>query len=354
MRQIEIILQVAIVAALACAWHRLSAQSSPAPPAIPAKEAISTSANPFDNNPATILQLASGQNGMDFHASVPWHIKLSYDQFDEDGDNVHSGTFEEFYVAPKRYKQILTGDVLNQVNIATESGLYRSGDLDWVGAVELQVQNEVELPLYRSGLNRDKSRPESTVWQVGKASLPCVILRRTDMTISDNGLPKFCFDPNSVRLRYTRGKGWDETVYNNPVVFQGRTLARDTTVTQAGKPYLKIHVEIFEPLTQVDESLFAPPTGSSLIGGRIKLGSAILMDEYLISRGALAGSGEQGKVDLRFVVGKDGRVIESQVLDGPEKLRKTALKSLGEYRFKPFMVLDQPVEVESTTFFQYN
>jgi len=284
---------------------------------------------------------------------MPWHVKLTYDQFDEDGDNVHSGSFEEFYVGPKRYKQILTGDVINQIDVATDAGLYRSGDQTWISQVELQVQNEVLSPVHRASLKRDHTHAEAIDWPVGKINLPCVILRRTDMTISPNGLPKFCFDPETVRVRYTRGNGWDETVYNNIVTFQGRAIAKDTTVTHSGKPFLKIHVASLESLDPVDESLFKTQPGASLVGGRITLSSAILADEYLLERGALSGGGEKGEVHLRFVVGKDGRVIESDVIDGPEKLRKSALKSMREYRFRPFLVLDQPVEVESKMVFDY-
>jgi hypothetical protein len=56
----------------------------PAPPASP--EATKT------------LSDLIAANGTDPKPLVPWHVQLTYDEFDEDGDNVHSGTIEEFYV----------------------------------------------------------------------------------------------------------------------------------------------------------------------------------------------------------------------------------------------------------------
>src|SRR5580704_5731406 len=34
-------------------------------------------------------------NGLNSADVPPWHVIVTYDQFDEDGDNVHSGVYEE-------------------------------------------------------------------------------------------------------------------------------------------------------------------------------------------------------------------------------------------------------------------
>lgn len=172
------------------------------------------------------------------------------------------------------------------------------------------------------------------------------------MTISDNGLPKYCFDTGTARLRYTRGKGWDETVYNNIVLFQGRAVARDITVTNGGKPKLKIHVETLEELSQPDDALFTPSSDGTRVTGRVKIPGAIL-DSYIIYRAPLEPNGEKGTLTMRFVVGKDGKVTEAEVLDGPKSLQKGALHTIREYKFRPFLILDEPVEVESKMTFNF-
>jgi hypothetical protein len=242
---------------------------------------------PIPKRPLDILQLASAMNGVDVPSSKPWHIKLSYDEFDGDGDNVHSGILEEFYVSPKKYKRSYTGDTLNQTEVATESGLYRSGDQRWPGSVEMQVRNEALRPLYRMRPDAANTRADKIDWAVGKAKLPCVIFRRTDLIISDNGVKKFCFGPGTVMLRYTSGKGSDETTYNHVVMFQDRYVAQDIEVTQNGQAFLKIHVEKMETLSEIDNPMFAPPAGSpGPLGGRVAIPSDLLMDEYLISSGS--------------------------------------------------------------------
>jgi len=37
-------------------------------------------------------------NGLQSTDLLPWHIVVTYDQFDEDGDNIHSGVYEEYWV----------------------------------------------------------------------------------------------------------------------------------------------------------------------------------------------------------------------------------------------------------------
>jgi hypothetical protein len=52
-------------------------------------------------------------NGLQSTDLLPWHIVVTYDQFDEDGDNVDSGVYEEYWVGAKKYKRIYKGDNFN-------------------------------------------------------------------------------------------------------------------------------------------------------------------------------------------------------------------------------------------------
>src|SRR5205814_1823380 len=98
------------------------------------------------NNVAESMQTVVALNGLDPTVSRPWHIVIAYDQFDEDGDNVHSGVLEEMWAGPKKYKISYKSDTLNQTDFATEQGLFRLGDQRWPNRVEKQVRNEVVNP----------------------------------------------------------------------------------------------------------------------------------------------------------------------------------------------------------------
>jgi hypothetical protein len=85
-------------------------------------------------------------NGLQSSDLLPWHIVVAYDQFDEDGDNVHSGLEEEYWLSANKYKRIYKRDNLNQTDYSTEKGLYRHGDQQWPDRAQLRVRAEVIAP----------------------------------------------------------------------------------------------------------------------------------------------------------------------------------------------------------------
>jgi Periplasmic protein TonB, links inner and outer membranes len=320
------------------------------------KEGIRVSlkpSGPIPSSPeaAKILQDLIAANGADLQPTTPWHIELTYDEFDEDGDNVHSGTIEEFYISPKKYKKVIKTDEFAQTEVANGIDLYRGRDQSWPAPSTLQAMREVLSPLYGAVVTADAS-PDKLDWTVGQTKMPCVVLRNGTV-ISENGLRKFCYEPGTAIVRYTRGRGWDETVYNDVFLFEHRHFAHDLEVTHGGKSFLKIHLAKIETVPTLDDSLFLPPAGSpGPVSGVVTVPSGILMNEYLVHREfPHFARGTRGKVTVKFTVNKDGRVMQAQATDGPDELRKPAEENVMKMQFRPFLVLDKPVEVESATFY---
>jgi hypothetical protein len=305
---------------------------------------------PVPHSAPEILKLALDMNGLEVPSARPWHVKLSYDQFDEDGDNVHSGTVEEFYVAPKKFKRIYTSELLNRIDIANDAGLFRTGDQSWPGVDESGVLNSALHPLNLARWDDRTRQPEKTELKFGNAKFPCVSLRDKDPRVIHFGAPVFCFEPGTVMLRYVNANMAEVITYDSIAPFQGHYVARNITITRSDKPYLKIHVEELGEITKISDAFFAlPPDAKGPLGGRISVPSSTYTEEYQISSPQPAyPRGVSGLVHVKYVVGKDGSVIEATANDGPEELRKTVLEAVRKYRFRPYLLLDQPVEVEST------
>jgi len=156
-------------------------------------------------------------NGLQSTDLRPWRIVVTYDQFDEDGDNVHSGVYEEYWAGAKKYKRIYKSGNLNQTDYATDKGLFRHGDQQWPDRAQLQVRAEVIAPFsYADTLQGFHGRNVERTFSGYK--LQCVLIER-DSGISDP--TQYCFEPDSPILRYNRGWGWFQTVYNRIVPFQG-------------------------------------------------------------------------------------------------------------------------------------
>src|SRR4051812_4608205 len=113
---------------------------------------LGTSASPPPSSPEATksLQELASANGVDIRPDVPWHLEFAYDEFDEDGDNVHSGTVEEVYVSPKKFRKVIKTDEFSQTEVADGSDLYRAGDQNWPPQSERQAEKALLSPLYEA------------------------------------------------------------------------------------------------------------------------------------------------------------------------------------------------------------
>jgi hypothetical protein len=312
-------------------------------------------------NPSDILSLAATLNGVDGANARPWHIKLSYDEFDEDGDNVRSGLLEEFHISPTKYRRIYTTDNFNQTEVATGSALYRSGDQAWPPSAQSSVRDAALRPLYVSTRSSRETRLDKIDRQIGSAKLSCVVFRQTAGIISPStpriivigAMPAFCFDAGTVMLRYKQDMG-GEITYNNFILFQEHYVARDIAITLAGRAFLKIHVEELGEIAEVRDTFFQPPPGSvDLIGTRVAVPWGAVLDECVISEGTLNHPrSANGRVNVKVIIDKEGK-IRADAMDGPPALHKAVLDALHGYKLRPFLILGQPVEVESRTAFEF-
>jgi hypothetical protein len=211
------------------------------------------------------------------------------------------------------------------------------------------VREEVVDPLYTAADPGPNTKLDKIVWTIGSTQLPCVIIRHTDRIISDNGLRKYCFGSKLQVIRYTRGQGWDETVYNDVFDFQGRHVGRQVQVTHAGKKYLEIRLSSLEEVSPVEGADFTPTPDAVAIGETIEL-EGPEVSTHLVKALSIDSrlQGSEGKFLLQLVIGRDGRVREAKAVEGPEKLRRAAEDATRKLQFRPFLILGEPVEVRTT------
>ena len=141
--------------------------------------------------------------------------------------------------------------------------------------------------------------------------------------------------------------GWFQTVYKRIVPFQGRNLAQEVDVTDGGKPYLKLRVETVEFISHVDDADFIPPQDAvGPLGDRISGVSLPPINMSSLPRWPASLREQHFTVTVEIVVGKDGHVVSAHAVSGPPEGYKTCENALRKWVFKPYLVLDKPVEVE--------
>jgi hypothetical protein len=280
-------------------------------------------------------------NGLQSAGVLPWHVVVTYDQFDKDGDNVHSGVYEEYWVGAKKYKSIYKSDNFNQTDYGTDKGLYRLGDQQWADPAESQVRAQVIAPFSFAALG---FRGRSVERTFSGYKFQCVLIER-DSSISEP--TQYCFEPDSSVLRYSRGDGWFQTVYNEIVPFQGRNLAHEVDVTDRGKPYLKLRVETIELLAHVDDADFLPPPASvGPLGDRVSGVHPQPINESSLPQWPASIRARHFTVKAEFIIGKNGHVVSVHAVSGPPEGYKACEDAVRKWVFKPYLVLDEPVEVE--------
>jgi len=304
-----------------------------------------------DMDLAAWLHKESELNGLQSNTVHPWHILVTYDQYDEDGDNVNSGTYEEFWAGPKKYRRIYKSDNLNQTDYATDRGLFRQGDQRWPASVEMQVRDEIINPFFYAKIFQDfHVRHVERIF--GGHTLLCAFVERDPGGLSDP--TQYCFEPGESILRYSRGSGWFQTAYNHIVSFQGRNVSEDVDVTKGGKPYLKLHAQTLELMPSVNDADFLPsadaigPMGQRISGVNPTLIKPGTIERYQSPRG------QRVEVSVEFVVGKDGHVVSAHAVSGPEETREACENFVRSSVYAPYFVLDQPVEVEAETGCQFH
>jgi TonB family protein len=333
----------------------IHAQTAQNPASTTATTAQSEIAMPSE--PAAMLSLAVSANGLNGPDVQPWHIKVSYQIFDHRGDPETSGTYEEFWISPRKYKRSYTSANFTQTDFAVDGALYRSGNQEWPRSREMTVR-ELLIQPFGAGVDLQQSKLVKSDRSFGQTTLQCIAVRprKTNVAITVIGYPdaspQFCLEQKAPILRFdSEGGGENDTVYNNIARFQGHYIARDVKVTSEGKQRTTLHVETIEGLSSATE--FTPATDAvGPLNGRMALFPGNIKDLVLnmpppVYPSSAKHAHIQGTVVVQAIVGKDGKVIEAHAVSGPVELQGAATDSVRKWEFRPFLVMGEPVEFES-------
>jgi TonB family protein len=313
-------------------------------------------------DPTALMSLAREKNGLDSLDVQPWHIRGTYTFFDNDGNPQDSGVYEEWWFSEKKYKRSYVSAKFNQVDYATGTGLYREGSQEWPGFNVMSLRTALIEPLlYDNTLKEFKLEQHTEA--AGKAKINCVTLHYAlpaDMTVSKNFFPGFCFETSIPALRLALQTGGAQTLYESIVAFQGHYLASELRTNFSGKPRIVLKLDLFERLKDTPDAILTPPP------------DALPVDLAAISFKSEPGFGWKlktsaphypadakdrnvvGTVEIRATVGKDGHVINTQVIGGPIALQQAALDAVRQFAYRPLRVMGEPVPFDIRVKINFN
>jgi TonB family protein len=317
---------------------------------------------PMPGDSATLMSLAREKNGLDSSDVQPWHIHGAYTFFDNDGKPQSSGVYEEWWFSERKYKRSYTSAEFNQVDYATGTGLYREGSQDWPGFFELSLRLNLIEPLPDDGTLKEFKLEQHTE-PVGKGKINCVTLHYplpSNMTVSKDFYPGFCFETSIPALRLTLQTGGAQTFYDSIVAFQGHYLARELRTSVSGKPRIVLKLDLVERLKDSPDAILTPPPNAlpvNLAAISLKSGAAFgwkLKTSALHFPEDARNRKIEGTVVIQATVGKDGHVTNAQVTSGPKELHQAALDVVRQWVFRPFRVMGEPAAFEMQVRMNFN
>jgi TonB family protein len=164
---------------------------------------------------------------------------------------------------------------------------------------------------------------------------------------------RICFSSATVVLR-TITDSSSITTFNDLGLFEGQYVARSIHIAQSGGAKLDIQLDVFESLGSTELPDLAPPADAVLVPDAQKVTVAPgVMDVYrtkgdppqypAIARAARI----QGTVALQALIRSDGTIGDLQVISGAPMLQSAAQQGVQSWRYKPYLVGDEPVDVDT-------
>lgn len=292
----------------------------------------------------------------------PWHLKATYQLYDEKGAPAGQGTWEYWWASPKVHHSSWTRAAGDRSDWWTEQGaLYRMQNGSPLRYFERSIESILLSPLpAREAVDSGSLTLELKMFSSHEQKVACIIATSRRMVhgkwqapISGTATDYF-FDPPTMTL----GTVFSDpltTQYTKLVKMQGRYLPREVVVKRGDLIVFSLSVDTIGFLSP-DDAVFSPPADATLeertIEGRLSNPSVtegLLMKKTPPIYPLVAKMNhEQGVVVLAATIGTDGNVHNLEVLASPSPLLAgSALDAVKKWKYKPYLLNGQPVQVDT-------
>jgi len=334
-------------------------------------------APPLPKDPRAVFDAAAPHYDFADPSLKPWHLKASYLLYDDQGNPGEQGTFEYWWASPNRYRttwtrpsashtewrmaedqiaDLSTGESLNffefKLQTAFFSPLPKPEDLNATG-VQLQVDH---LKLFTDG----QKSPCIMV-------VPFMASQSNNVNSANMGLfPTYCFDPDRPMLRAETSFGMLAMQFNSFVEVQGRYLPRKIDIFEGKRHILSATVDAATAISPADPALTPAPEAKVINYKKVTTPAGTrTINRVGVSAGVAVGmllkkvtpvypiDAKQahitGTVVLQALIGHDGSIYDLKVVQAPSaSLAASALIAVSQWKYRPYLLNGQPVEVDTT------
>lgn len=317
-------------------------------------------------DPKDLMLLAARVNGLGPNMK-PWHLKADFQTFDADGQPLDRGVFEEWWAASEKWKMSYSSKNFSQV-------IYRNGDMSsrmmtgdsgWI-PVKDRIATHTLYEDFAAEKSIEKANLRVIDRKIGAVSLHCVVPFRVAPALMASedfagnptlafrgmgGLPTVCLNPDSAVVRAVVYDSGFSMVFDNVVQADGHYIPRDLWLRSGNLPIAHLVVNTLEIPARIDDSIFvAPPSAVTIPVQRynpaVKAGHRTGGDNPTYPHLAKTRL-VQGLVVLQATITKNGKISDLRVVSGPKELRQSAFDAVKTWKYKPYLLNGQPVEMET-------
>jgi TonB family protein len=352
-----------------------------------------TGVSPLPADPHAIL--AAAQPLYDFSSTdlKPWHLRVTYQLYNEKEAPTEQGTFEYWWASPEVHRSSWTRSNVSYTTWEVAGhGHAHQGSSEELSYAESKLEQIFFSPLpSQRTVNSDHTQLEKRTFGKDANMLQCVMVgpKMTGLDTAQIGLfPTYCFAPSQPALLAYFEYTAPIMEFNQTSKVQGRYLPKQIAIlSYAHKKLLTAAVEMVNGISPEDAAL-APPQDVKISYPAKKVkedeakDSAASQDQSNAAKGlvALGDDGQpsvvipteeanklglkrpapiypqdakdariSGTVVIRAVIGRDGWVHDMQVVTAPSaSLAASALGAVSQWRYRPYLLNGEPVEVDTT------
>jgi len=313
-------------------------------------------------DPRAILDLAAPFYDYDAENARPWHLSYLYRLLDDQGNSSGEGKVEFWWSTNKASRITWTkGNSVSSEWHTADGKTLKSVTGNDITGMEHRLSSAVLFSLpkaqdYETGEIRLRL---VTLKDSGSETL-CVALvsSTTAATFDSNALhgvgTAYCFDSQAPVLESTLMNHTITNNFSHIQKFQNHNIAGRIDITYVGKKKLEAELESSTEIS-ADDAAFTPSPDAKepdQLPKPIVITSQLLAEPVLLERVQpaypLAARSMQisGTVVIKAVIGKDGHVKDAQVVSSPDpSLSSAALDAVRQWRYRPYLLNGEPVEV---------
>lgn len=283
----------------------------------------------------------------------PWHLKISYQLFDDKGKPIEQGTIEEWYSGEKLWKIVYTSPSFSGTDLMTGGGEYITSHLSVPTAIET-VQNETTNPIPST---KDADASELVLRPLTMSNVPfdCIMLEqpmKQKEGIPLGLFPTYCLGQGNDSLRLSFDFGSDAHMRSRLGTFQGRQVPIDLSIMSGATTVITSHVDALE-IVDIPKDTFAPTAALEKVG-TLPIDYPVVAGRRLTSVPAVypedaKAKHVEGKVTLQGLIGTDGKIYSLRLVSAPSvSLALSAMTAVRQWTYEPYQLNGRLVNVDTT------